>query len=338
MCVLGAFWIATAWPSGTTLTLNAAAICALASSSPNPPRTAWQMALGTVLSSTLAMLLTFGIYPHIDGFPLLCVALAPFLLLGVWMTTQPKLAGYGVGYCIYFCFLAGPDNLIVYDPMSFMNDALALVLSMLATAFAFTVLLPPSSTWLRKRMLIELRSQVVSGCRGRLNGLRSRFESGARDLMFQINTLASNAEQKHETLRWLFAVLEVGNAIIDLRREIGSLPRDPRYDASMPWRVKLRAMREAVGRLFEKPHARRLERALDATNDAIAALQQILVALEAPREERHQLQRILSHAHFIRSALLDPQSPLGEMATPAVPTPPAAPTAPSPPPGAPDAS
>jgi len=30
-----------------------------------------------------------------------------------------------------------------------------------------------------------------------------------------------------------------------------------------------------------------------------------------PREERHQLQRMSSHLHFIRTALLDPQSPLG---------------------------
>ncbi|HEY3599221.1 MAG TPA: FUSC family protein, partial [Paraburkholderia sp.] len=98
MVVVGAFWIATAWPSGTTLTLNAAATCALASSSPNPPRMAWQMAVGTTLSSLLAIFLTFGIYPHIDGFPLLCAALTPFLALGVYMTMQPKLAGYGIGY------------------------------------------------------------------------------------------------------------------------------------------------------------------------------------------------------------------------------------------------
>jgi uncharacterized membrane protein YccC len=314
MCVLGAFWIATAWPSGTTLTLNAAATCALASMSPNPPRMAWQMAVGTTLSSLMAMILTFGIYPHIDGFPLLCAALTPFLAFGVFMTTRPKLAGYGVGYCIFFCFLAGPDNLELYDPMSFMNDALALVLSMLATAVAFAVLLPPSTPWLRNRLLIDLRRQVVAGCRGPVRGLRTRFESGARDLMFQINALAANEpEVKRETLRWLFAVLEVGNAITDLRREIEDLPRDPRYARTAPWRVKLRTMRDDVGRLFETPTAKRLDTALAATDAAIDAVQQMLAQVEPVREERHRMQRILSHAHFVRSALLDPQSPLAEL-------------------------
>lgn len=317
MAILGAFWIATAWPSGSTLTLNAAAVCALASSSPNPTRTAFQMAAGTILSSTLAMVLTFGIYPHIDGFPLLCAALTPFLALGVWMTTRPKLAGYGVGYCIFFCFLAGPDNVIHYDPSSFINDALALALSMLVASIAFAVLLPPSTPWLRNRLLIDLRAQVVLACRGRIGRLwrlRTRFESGARDLMHQINALAaSEADVRRDTMRWMFAVLEIGNAVIDLRSEVATLPRDARYAPSMPWRVSLRATCSAVSRLFERPRAERLDSALAATADAIAAVQRTLATFTPPRDERHQLQRILSHLHFIRSALLDPQSPLGQL-------------------------
>ncbi|MBN3755946.1 FUSC family protein [Paraburkholderia sp. Tr-20389] len=317
MMILGAFWIATAWPSGSTLTLNAAAVCALASSSPNPTRTAFQMAAGTILSSMLAMCLTFGIYPHIDGFPLLCAALTPFLAFGVWMTTRPKLAGYGVGYCIFFCFLAGPDNVIHYDPSSFINDAMALVISMLVASIAFAVLLPPSTPWLRNRLLVDLRAQVVLACRGRIGRLwrlRTRFESGARDLMHQINALAaSEAEVRRETMRWMFAVLEIGNAVIDLRSEVATLPRDARYAPSMPWRVSLRVTCSAVSRLFERPRAERLDGALAATADAIAAVQQTLATFTPPRDERHQLQRILSHLHFIRSALLDPQSPLGQL-------------------------
>jgi uncharacterized membrane protein YccC len=164
---------------------------------------------------------------------------------------------------------------------------------------------------LRNRLLIDLRRQVSLASRAGLRRVRSRFESGARDLMFQINALAPNEpELKRDTLRWLFAVLEVGNAVIDLRRELATLPADARYAKSMPWRVSLRAMRDAVIALFERPRADRLDRALAATTDAIAAVQQVLATFTPPREERHQLQRILSQLHFIRTALLDPQSPL----------------------------
>jgi uncharacterized membrane protein YccC len=129
--------------------------------------------------------------------------------------------------------------------------------------------------------------------------------------MFQINALAQNEpELKRDTLRWLFSVLEVGNALIDLRREVAALPRDARYAKSMPWRVTLRAMCDALTALFERPRADRFDRALAATGDAIAAVQQVLATFTPPREERQQLQRILSQLHFIRTALLDPQSPL----------------------------
>jgi uncharacterized membrane protein YccC len=311
MAVLGAFWIATAWPSGSTLTLTAAAVCALASSSPDPKRAVFQMAAGTLAASVMGMLAIYGVFPHIDGFPLLCVALTPFLLLGVFMTTRPALAGYGVGYCIFFCFLAGPDNVIHYDPTSFINDAMALVLSMLVSSAAFAVLLPSSTPWLRNRLVVDLRRQVVLASRARMSRVRSRFESGARDLMFQINALAQNQPAaKRDSLRWLFSVLEVGNAVIDLRREVATLPADARYANTMPWRLSLRAMLDALTALFERPRAKRLDRALAATADAIAGVQLVLATFAPPREDRHRLQRILSHLHFIRTALLDPQSPL----------------------------
>ncbi|MFL9966925.1 FUSC family protein [Paraburkholderia sediminicola] len=311
MMALGAFWIATAWPSGSTLTLTAAAVCALASSSPNPKRTVFQMAAGTLVATLMGMLAVYGVFPHIDGFALLCAALTPFLLFGVFMTTRPALAGYGVGYCIFFCFLAGPDNVMHYDPSAFMNDALALVLSMLVSSVAFAVLLPPSTPWLRNRLLVDLRRQVVLAGRAGLRRVRSRFESGARDLMFQINALAPDEpELRRDTLRWLFSVLEVGNAVIDLRSEVAGLPAGARYAKSAPWRVALRTMGDALSALFETPREDRFARALAGTADAIAALQQLLASFTPPREERHQLQRILSQLHFIRTALLDPQSPL----------------------------
>ncbi|MFL6704579.1 MAG: FUSC family protein, partial [Paraburkholderia graminis] len=79
-----------------------------------------------------------------------------------------------------------------------------------------------------------------------------------------------------------------------------------------PWRIALRAMCDALTALFERPRSDRFERALKATSEAIEAMQALLTALAfaPPRDERHRLQRILSQLHFIRTALLDPQSPL----------------------------
>ncbi|PXX06657.1 putative membrane protein YccC [Paraburkholderia tropica] len=317
MGLLGAFWIATAWPSGTNLVLNAAATCALASASPQPARMASQMAGGTMLASLVGMILTFGVFPHIDGFPMLCVALAPALAFGVFLTTRPAYAGYGMGYCIFLCFLAGPDNVVQYNPTGYINDALALCLSMVVSAAAFAVLLPPSTPWLRNRLLANLRGQVVHACRARLtglSGLRNRFESGTRDLMFQLSALAGNDQAfRQETLRWMFATLETGNAAIDLREDLAALPAHPRFAKDTAWRGHVDATLKNLSALFDQPGAQRYAAALAANEGAIAACRDLLERVlndEAPREERHPVQRILSHLHFIRTALIDPQSPL----------------------------
>ncbi|AOK29975.1 MULTISPECIES: FUSC family protein [Burkholderia] len=314
MLLLSVFWIYSAWPSGVTLVLNSAAVCALASSSPQPTKMAAQMAIGTAFAVITGFALMFGVYPHIDGFVLLCVSLAPFLLPGVFMSISPKYAGIGAGYLIFFCTLAGPENLTHYDPVGFMNDAIALVLSMIVSAIAFAVLFPPSAPWLKKRLFADLRHQVVAACHARLAGLRSRFESGARDLMFQAHALSADQPgAQREALRWMFAVLETGNAVIDLRETLAALPDDPRYAPTMPWRRTIDTARDALAALFSRPAPARLDAALAATVDAIAAAQQALATFAPPRETRHQLQRILSYLHFVRTALLDPESPLAAL-------------------------
>jgi uncharacterized membrane protein YccC len=306
MFVLSAFWIETAWPSGGTMVLNAAAVCALASSSPRPTLMSAQMAIGTMLAAVAGMIVVFGVFPHIDGFTMMCAALAPALLLGAYLSTRRTLAGVGIGYCIFFCFLAGPDNLVHYDPTGFMNDAIALVLSMIVAAIAFAVLLPTDAPWLRHLLLGDLRREVVNARRGRLATLTTHFESRTRDLLSQINALANGRpELQRDALQWLFAVLEFGNAVIDLRRETGDLPIG---------RGSVDATLDAVARLFDRPQAKRFDAALAATERAISDIQALLVLAERPREERHRLERIASHLHFIRTALLDHESPFARFA------------------------
>ncbi|WP_250533761.1 FUSC family protein [Caballeronia sp. AZ10_KS36] len=310
MFVLSAFWIATAWPSGGTMVLNAAAVCALASSSPRPTLMSAQMAIGTALAAVVGMIVVFGVFPHMDGFVLMCVALVPALLLGAFLSTRRPVAGVGIGYCIFFCFLAGPDNLVHYDPTGFMNDGIALVLSMIVSAVAFAIILPTDAPWLRRLLLADLRREVVLARRGRLTNVATRFESRTRDVLSQIDALAAGRPAlQREALRWLFAVLEVGRAVIDLRREIAALSDAPDHAAAQPWRRAIDATLDAVARLFDRPNTARFDAALRCAETAIADVQRHIAASNRPREERHRLQRIASHLHFIRTALLDPESP-----------------------------
>jgi len=101
LIVLGSYWVATAWPSGATMTMIAAATVGLSAATPNPKRMAFQMACGTLIGALVGFVEMFFVFPWIDGFPLLCVMLAPVIILGAFLASRPQYAGVGVGLLIF---------------------------------------------------------------------------------------------------------------------------------------------------------------------------------------------------------------------------------------------
>jgi len=314
LVVLGSYWVATAWPSGATMTLIAAATVGLSAATPNPKRMAFQMACGTLLGALIGFVEMFFIFPWIDGFPLLCVMLAPVIVLGSFLTSRPQYAGVGLGLLIFFSTGSVPDNLTVYNPYTFINDYIAMVLGMLVCAAAGAIILPPNSRWLWRRLEQDLRGQVVYAISGKLKGLASSFESRTRDLLHQAYGLAAGQPQvQRDLLRWMFVVLEVGHAIIELRKEQAILPVHPAYAETQPWRQAIRVMGRSLVRLFLQPGNSNLERALIAVDHAINRVQSTDEPF-APHFDTSALRRVKSYLHFIRTSLLDPQSPLAAYA------------------------
>ena len=314
LVVLGSYWVATAWPSGAMMTLIAAATVGLSAATPNPKRMAFQMACGTFLGALIGFVEMFFIFPWIDGFPLLCVMLAPVIVLGSFLTSRPQYAGVGLGLLIFFSTGSVPDNLTIYNPYTFINDYIAMVLGMLVCAAAGAIILPPNSRWLWRRLEQDLRGQVVYAIGGKLKGLASSFESRTRDLLHQAYGLAAGQPQvQRDLLRWMFVVLEVGHAIIELRKEQAILPVHPAYAESQPWRQAIRVMGRSLVRLFLQPGQSNLQRCLIAVDHAISRVQATDEPF-APHFDTSALRRVKSYLHFIRTSLLDPQSPLAAYA------------------------
>ncbi|RBH53050.1 MULTISPECIES: FUSC family protein [Pseudomonas] len=313
LIVLGSYWVATAWPSGATMTLVAAATVGLAAATPNPKRMAFQMACGTLLGALIGFVEMFFVFPYIDGFALLCLTLAPVIVLGAFLASRPAYAGVGLGLLIFFSIGSVPDNLTVYNPYAFINDYIGMVIGMLVCAAAGAIILPPNSRWLWRRLEQDLREQVVFAISGKLKGLGSTFESGTRDLLHQAYGLAVRQPKvQSQLLRWMFVVLEVGHAIIELRKEQAILPVHPAYAESQPWRQSIRVMGRALMRLFIQPNASNLERALVAVDHAISRVQSTDEPF-ARHFDTSALRRVQSYLHFIRTSLLDPQSPLADL-------------------------
>ncbi|QGZ64114.1 FUSC family protein [Paraburkholderia acidisoli] len=313
MAALGWFWIETDWPSGGLALIAAALTCALTSASANAARLAAQMALGAAAAAITGYVYTCHVYPNVDGFPLLCAALVPVLATGALLATRPRVAGYGIGFSVFFCLLAGPDNVVVYTPDLLINNGIAVVVAMLVASLAFVVIFPPHMTWLVERMCVALRGQVVLACTGELDGLGQRFQSGTHDLMHQLRLVLSGRPRAHRrALRWMLVTLEVGHAIVDLRDEAEAASWLRVHDSR--WRPAFDRLNDTIARLFERPDGARLRRALSAVRAATWIAQEALNTLYEDRERRHDAQRILSHLHFIRSALLDRDAPLGIIA------------------------
>ncbi|MFF7705834.1 FUSC family protein [Pseudomonas sp. NPDC007930] len=315
LLALGSYWLATAWPSGAMMTLVAAATVGLSAATPNPRRFSFQMACGTALGAVAGFVEHFFVYPAIDGFPLLCLALAPVFAFGAFLASRPQWVGYGVGLLIFFSIGSVPDNLTVYNPYGFINDYIGMLLGMLFCAAAGAIILPPNSRWLWRRLEQDLRGLVVFAISGRSQGLGSAFESRVRDLVHQAYGLAAGQPQvQRNMLRWMFVVLEVGHAIIELRREQDGLPIHPAYHERQPWRQGIRVMGRSLIRLFIQPSQANLERSLQAVDHAIAEVRRADEPF-ARHFDTSVLRRVQSYLHFIRSSLLDPQSPLAQLAS-----------------------
>ncbi|NWD24171.1 FUSC family protein [Pseudomonas yamanorum] len=310
LLVLSTLWIGTSWPSGAAMTLVSALTVGLSAFSVNPKRMSFQIACGTVLAAVTGIFEVFFVYPLIDGFALLCMVMAPVIVVGSFWLARPQWVGYGLGMLVFFGTSSVPGNLTIYNPYGLINDYIAMIFGMLVCAAAGAIILPPNSPWLWRRLEQDLRRQVVFAISAPLQALGSGFESGTRDLLNQAyNFSAGKPLVQHRLLRWMFVVLDVGHAIIELRREQAQLPDDPRYAESMPWRQAIRAMGRALIRLFVKPGPQHLQRALASVEHAIECVHQTREPFAA-HFETSALRRVESYLHFIRTSLLDPQSPL----------------------------
>lgn len=308
MAIAGWFWIATDWPSGGLAVIGAALVCALTSTSPNASKMAVQMATGAVLATMTGYLFTCYVYPSIDGFPLLCVTLAPVLALGAFVASRKLTAGYGIGFSVFFCLLAGPDNVVTYAPDLLINNGIAISASLLLAAIVFAVVFPADMPWLTARIKDDLRAQVVSACKDDLPGLNQRFQSSTHDLSSQLRMLLTRrSRRRRDALRWMLVTLEVGHAVIDLRNEAA---RAGHVQGLHPrWSASLERLCDDLARLFSRPEARALAQSLVSVRSATWIAQDVLETVHADRDKRHDLQRILSCLHFIRTALLDKDAP-----------------------------
>ncbi len=313
---VSAFWIASAWPSGAGAATIACVFCCLFAAAPAPVMAVRGLSIGFVWGLVAAFICAFVVLPPLDGFPLLAAGMAPFIMFGVKLITDPRTAGIGAGYNIMFGNIVGVENITRFDPLPVLNDGLASLLGAGVAALVFALLVPADTRRLRLHLVRSLRRQVLLACFGRMAELRHRFENSTRDLLGQLLAGADRAGgEDRRLLGRALSVLECGHAIIDLRAAaaIGTL--------TVGSRAALNACVRALARLFEKPTQRRREQALEGVARATARIEAALQAADADSAERAALKRGRVGLHLLRTLLLDDDTftTLSEAESPASP-------------------
>lgn len=312
LLAISAFWLATAWPSGTTAVQAAGLAGGLSAVARQPVKQAWHLLIGALGSFVVGFFVVFWVYPHIDGLVMLYCVMVPVLSFGGWLLCRPSTVGIGAGFLLWFCINSIPSNPAVYLPYPFLNTYLATLLGMLVSALTVSLILHPERPWLWRRIAGDLRQQVVLAISSKRKGLAALFASSTQDLVQQVILLTSNhPPAQRQMLRLSFCVQEIGHTLIELRQEQANLPQMQCYADYQSWQIQLRACYRALTRLFLSPTEQNRGRALEAIEQVLEAVSQTHEPF-APHFDSSPLRRIASYLHFIRSALLNPQTPLLE--------------------------
>jgi uncharacterized membrane protein YccC len=298
--VVGWFWIATAWPYGTSALTFVAIASALFASAPDPTRSTNKMLIGHLSGLVAAFVYKFFVMPGMDGFMLLCTSMVPFLMVGLYLRTRPGIADIGFGYTVFFIQMTSPSNTMQFDPVDFVNDGCGVLVGVAVAGCLYRMMMPASGSWFKGRLARQLRHQVVMACFAPLAGLRDRFESGTRDVLHkQAAVQKMQDEQDRILLALMFSVVEIGRAIIHLRQDAEALLMTQTLADSMQECLSSTAL------FFRRPSATLREAALDRVTNAIKAISLETGSASSCASPQNALNRMLTSLHLIRTALMD---------------------------------
>jgi uncharacterized membrane protein YccC len=311
---VGAIWIASGWMGGVSAVVAVAITTALFALVPNPAAASRQIFCGGLCGWMAGFAFTFFLLPMLDGFTLLACCVAIAVMIGSYINTFPKVAVFGLGFNIYFCFIVAISNPVSYNPSAYLDTGFALLSGIATAAAAFLILAPRAGDWVSARYLKQIRALVSETARdGGLDDLLYRFELHIRDFILQIATAPTGAEKNREALvGWAFAGLEIGRAMIQTRMDT------EQEGAALPpaWRIAQRDWLDALAAVFDEATPGNVARSLEATRHAREVLPcSPDLAVGEPMLTRFRMRALL---HLTEITLKDDRLPLRQPAESAI--------------------
>lgn len=225
------FWIVTGWPGGASaVTFATIIVLVLAPRAEQAYRAALVFTLGAILDLVIAATVEFAVLPALGierfaGFSLvLALCLVPVGAL-LAAAKQPWQVAMFTGMTLLFLPILQPTNPMTYNPETFYNAGLVIVVGAGCGALAYR-LLPPLSPAFRARRLLAL---TLRDLRRLASGRKQNDWAG---LVY--GRLAAMPEQATPLQRArLLVALSVGNAIIQVRGIARHIGHGPKLDAAL---------------------------------------------------------------------------------------------------------
>jgi uncharacterized membrane protein YccC len=154
------FFVLAGWPAADTSLMLLAVFVGLGAMTPNPREFAVVALISAPIAALLAGVLEFMVLEGVTEFPLLALALAPFMIGATVLMTLPNqvLSAVGRLNLIFILFILGPSNPQTYNPEIFLDLSL---FACLAPALLLVAqrLIPPVSDERHRQ------SMIASACR-----------------------------------------------------------------------------------------------------------------------------------------------------------------------------
>jgi uncharacterized membrane protein YccC len=283
------FWILSGWQYATLSVTIAVAIGLLVGVLPRPLDMLADFIKGALVSVVIAAVYNFYILPAFT-FDLLsvCFALIPMLALLAWMATKPRLGGFLFGFMFIFMTQTAFDAYRQTDLAQFAQGVAAVILGIGFAATAYLLVNFWSCSLTQKRVGRVLRKRVAALCYKPLNIQREMLESTGRDLVQQFSTQGRlNVRSSRFVFMWLLSSLEIGRAVIALRK-------DMKEDVRVKERGKVQESLDAVQKYFESPQEQ--------------SAQQMMERLETLLSDTKERKNVSDEIALIYTIVSDPNS------------------------------
>lgn len=218
MLAASVVWTATAWPSGGSVVVIVAVVCALFATRPNAIAAGLGFLRGAGAAILAAALCNFVLLPWVSGFAMLALVTTPFLIAGGIAMRLPATAAPATSFTLFLWDLVGPDNATrtAFEP--FLNGALALMVGIACGTLVFALVAPAGPAHVRARLHAATRRDLRSIGASPSRWTEQTWLSRTADrFSLQAATDAAVPEAAREAdLRGMLAALAIGQAALAL--------------------------------------------------------------------------------------------------------------------------